>query len=160
MLAFGVLSHMQESEFQRAYEKQRDALQGTSYGSGGYIESIYDDGNQGLGGLAGMGFGSNMSLFMEDALSALRAMEAAIALQEELLNREDLLLECEFNTINANNDEDDVDGDQQAPLSASAVNNREQETVTWKLTSHAASLKVNKMLCLSLFQAVASGEGK
>jgi hypothetical protein len=158
VLAFAVLSHMQESEFQRAFEKQRDALQGSSYGSA-YVEGAYEDGNQGLGGLAGMGFGSNMSLILEDSLSALRAMESAIALQEDLLNRDDLLLECEFKVVpHLTNGEDDV-GEQLAPTSASAVHQKEQEVASYKLTPHAASLKVNKMLCMALYQAVASGEG-
>jgi hypothetical protein len=167
VLAFGVLTRMQEYEFHRTFDKQKDMLQGSSYAemtaAGGGVDLH--------GSLGGMVFGGNLAVFLEDTVTALKAMESAIALQEDLLNRDDLLMECEFKVIHhsagndedtgsASSDENDRDVDILAPVSASAAVGKEQEVVSWKLTSHAASLQVNKMLCQALYHAVAHSEGK
>ena len=156
VVAFAVLSRMQEYEFHRTFDKQKDVLQGSSLSGLGLN-------NGGFERLQGMGFGGNMSVFVEDTVIALRAMEAAIALQEELLNRDDLLLECEFTALHLTNTDGDSGADicEEDPLVPTSAfgNNKEQEVVAWKLTPHAASLQVNKMLCQSLYQAVSNSEG-
>jgi thiamine phosphate synthase YjbQ (UPF0047 family) len=163
VLAFGVLTRMQEYEFHRTFDKQKDMLQGSSYAEVGA--------NGGGADLHGMVSGGNLAVFLEDTVTALKAMESAIALQEDLLNRDDLLMECEFkilhhnsgndeDTGSASSDENDRDVDLLAPVSASAAVGKEQEVVSWKLTSHAASLQVNKMLCQALYHAVAHSEGE
>lgn len=163
VLAFGLLSRMQEYEFHRAFTKQKDALHGTSYTGLNYgQEAIGVSSAMQLGAMnvGSVGHG-NMSIFMEDTMMALKAMENAIAQQEDLLNREDLLMECEFKPLitNAETGNDDQAEDL-APVSASAVGHKEQEVVSWKLTSHAASLQINKLLCQSLYYAVANNEGE
>lgn len=159
VLALGILSRTQESEFIRTFDKQKDVLQGGSY-VGTEIDADATELLQaGVGGLGGLGFGSSLSVFLDDAVVALKAMESAIALQEEFLNRDDLLMECDFKVSNTEKSGDTEQDDPLYPVSASSVVGKEQEVVTWKLTSHAASLQVNKMLCQSLYQAVAHGEG-
>ena len=218
IIAFVVLAQMQEYEFHRAFIKQKEAS-ASPYalgsagmgGYGGYVGSTksnsssfggaYMLGNAGVGvGVAaavGMGGGEGpMPVFIEDTIITLKAMEAAIAQQEDLLGREDLLMECQYKLLRTphtyansasggdSSGDDDAEGDdgrqqgggggggganagsaQQelllAPQSASSsVNKKEHEVVSWKLTSHAASLQINKLLCQSLYYAVANTEGK
>lgn len=174
---------MQEYEFHRAFTKQKDALHSTSYTGLSYGLATQEPGMMiagGPGSVGGMGMGmsmvgmtpgstaghGNMSVFLEDTMMLLKAMESAIAQQEEMLNREDLLLECEFKQLVTNSslegdglNDDDLGADL-APVSASAVNNnKEQEVFSWKLTTHAASLQINKLLCQSLYYAVSNSEG-
>lgn len=89
VLAFAVLSRMQEYEFHRAFVKQKDSLQGSTYTN--YDNAIYGHHDNS----SMLSAGSGMMIFVEDTMTALKAMEYAIAQQEDLLNRDDLLMECE-----------------------------------------------------------------
>jgi len=162
--AFAVLSRMQEYEFHRAYVKQKDSLQGTNYAGANYENMLYDAALASKGTGVGLNFSGNLIVFMEDTMTALKAMEYAIAQQEDMLNRDDLLMECEVKVLptltNHSHGAEGGEGEEEllAPVSASAAG-KEQEVVSWKLTTHAASLQINKLLCQSLYFAVSNSEG-
>ena len=138
---------------------------GGPFGAGGNINMLAMYGAIALPGAGGGGSGGHVSAFAEDTVIALKAMEAAIAQQEELLSREDMLMECEYRPRptpiavlaaaarenNGHEDDGNLDGQHQQ---------QQDELVSWKLTSHAASLQINKMLCQSLYYAVVNSDGK
>lgn len=160
--AFAVLSRMQEYEFHRAYVKQKDSLQGTNYAGANYENMLYDAALASKSTGVGLNFSGNLIVFMEDTMTALKAMEYAIAQQEDMLNRDDLLMECEVKVLPTLTNHSAGEGEEEellAPVSASAAG-KEQEVVSWKLTTHAASLQINKLLCQSLYFAVSNSEGR
>lgn len=122
MVGVILLSEMHEWEYRRAFTNQLNAITNSYAGS-----SSNNSGN------------SHVSLFVEDTLCMLKAMESSIALQSDLLTKDSLLIE-------SISDED---------CDIYSNNNTYNSSSNWRLTSHAATLQINKLLCQSLHYALA-----